>query len=200
MAKKPTKRAKPTQTEQQRTEALRLIRDKLDSQTMDERHVVEVFETPCASDKGQWVPVGSSRGPEPTTFSELWKNICQWREAWAVLDQTGEMQVPPEVYARFRGQYLALGGKLFRETENASRNLERLERACRQPVSPRARRIFEKLRSLPETDAMDTAALLNWLGRTQPIDNIDDGTLRRALRELEPYGLQNRKKIGYYIH
>jgi hypothetical protein len=69
--------------------------------------------------------------------------------------------------------------------------------SIRQPVSKRAGRILEKLRSLPEHKGMDTSALLAYLQSLG--DNIDDGTLRKALRELEPYGIDNRPKIGYFV-
>ena len=72
------------------------------------------------------------------------------------------------------------------------------ERSERKPVGQRAGWILEKLRSLPEYEGMTTPALIAWLSREHKID-IDDSTLRKHLKQLEPYGLKNMPKIGYYI-
>jgi hypothetical protein len=96
--------------------------------------------------------------------------------------------------------YLDLDGGPYPETGDASRDLETLEKGCRvkEPVSKRAGLILDKLKSLPEHEAMNTAALLAWLSKFHH-DDIDDATLRRTLREMKPYGLLNKPKIGYYL-
>lgn len=68
----------------------------------------------------------------------------------------------------------------------------------REPVTKRAGLILDKLRSLPEQKGMTTSALLAWLSKEHN-DDVDDKTLRRKLKELEPYGLQNKPKIGYFV-
>ena len=140
MAKKPTKRAKPTQTEQQRTEALRLIRDKLDSQSMDERHVVgadgvEVFETP--SDEGQWAPiVGREYLPhklKPTTLSELVEQIrCSKTFLNEILDGRVNQDRAKDDFAHFYRTYVELDGTPYTpKTENWHYELTHLEERCR---------------------------------------------------------------------
>jgi hypothetical protein len=68
----------------------------------------------------------------------------------------------------------------------------------KEPVSVRARRIFDKLKSLNPREAMTTNQLLDWLSRDHN-DTVDDGTLRRALKELSSHGVYNKKRIGYCI-
>jgi hypothetical protein len=67
------------------------------------------------------------------------------------------------------------------------------------PVSPNAGLIYQKLKSLKKPNhAMKTDDLLFWLGKEHG-KHIDEGVLRRHLKELEPYGITNKKRIGYYI-
>jgi len=72
------------------------------------------------------------------------------------------------------------------------------EESIRLPVSKRAGRILERLKSLPESGAMDTSALMAWYN-TEYQEAIDDRMLRKALSELKPYGLQNKPKTGYFV-
>ena len=66
------------------------------------------------------------------------------------------------------------------------------------PVSKRAGLIYDKLKSLtPPKHGMTTNELLDWL--SQERENIDEKTLRRHLNELKPYGLDNKRRIGYYL-
>jgi hypothetical protein len=69
----------------------------------------------------------------------------------------------------------------------------------REPVGPTASLILEKLRELPEHRGMDTEALLNWLAEKPRKIIIDAGTLRKHLKQLGPYGLKNKRKLGYYV-
>jgi len=45
---------------------------------------------------------------------------------------------------------------------------------------------------------MTTPELLDWLGQEHHV-YIDDKTLRNHLKELKPYGLMNRPRIGYFL-
>ncbi len=66
------------------------------------------------------------------------------------------------------------------------------------PVSKRAGLIYDKLKSLiPPKHGMTTNELLDWLCKEG--ENIDDKTLRGHLNELKPYGLDNKRRIGYYL-
>jgi len=68
----------------------------------------------------------------------------------------------------------------------------------REPVSELAGLILDKLRTLQEHQGMNTNALLDWLGEEHST-YISDGTLRKHIKELYPYGLKNKPKIGYYV-
>jgi len=66
------------------------------------------------------------------------------------------------------------------------------------PISKTARLILHKLKQLDPEEAMLTSDILDWLS-----DNhnkiIDESTLQRHLREIKPYGLTNKPRIGYFI-
>lgn len=66
------------------------------------------------------------------------------------------------------------------------------------PLSPKARLIYEKLSILKVHEAMTTPEILDWLSQEHQKD-IDEGTLGKLLKEIKPYGLQNKPRIGYYI-
>lgn len=74
------------------------------------------------------------------------------------------------------------------------------------PMGATATLIYEKLLQLPKHRGMDTNALLDWLSDAKAANKesretiiIDDGTLRKHLRQIEPYGLQNKPRVGYYL-
>ncbi len=85
----------------------------------------------------------------------------------------------------------------FNEIESKAKAMP-LPAAVKEPVSPLARIIFDKLNSLRPLDAMTTEQLLDWLSKMHN-KTIDDKTLRLALTELEPYGKANKPRTGYYI-
>ncbi|TKJ32306.1 MAG: hypothetical protein CEE38_23400 [Planctomycetes bacterium B3_Pla] len=66
------------------------------------------------------------------------------------------------------------------------------------PLSPKAKLIYEKLLSLEEHEAMKTDEILDWLASEHRI-YLDEGTLRKHLKEIKSYGLNNKPRIGYYI-
>jgi hypothetical protein len=74
------------------------------------------------------------------------------------------------------------------------------------PMGATATLIYEKLLQLPKHRGMDTNALLDWLSDAKAANKesretiiIDDGTLRKHLKQIEPYGLQNKPRVGYYL-
>ena len=67
-----------------------------------------------------------------------------------------------------------------------------------EPLSPKARLIYEKLLGLKQSEAMTTPEILDWLSREHQKD-IDEGTFGKLLKEIKPYGLKNKPRIGYYI-
>lgn len=66
------------------------------------------------------------------------------------------------------------------------------------PLGKVATLLYEKLKSLPEHKAMNTPELSQWLADEHK-HLMDDATLRNHLKQLEPYGIQNKTRIGYYI-
>jgi len=85
------------------------------------------------------------------------------------------------------------------QTKSAKSISGQTEHSDRKPVSKRAGLILKKLRSLPEHEGMTMPNLLEWLSVEHKIWP-DEGTVRRYLKELDPYGLKRDKpKIGYYI-
>ncbi len=71
--------------------------------------------------------------------------------------------------------------------------------STKEPLSKNARFIYEKLQTLNEHQAMTTPEIQNWIHEKHKI-NLDEGTWSKTLRkELEPYGLKNRPKVGYYL-
>jgi len=67
------------------------------------------------------------------------------------------------------------------------------------PLTKKARLIRDKLKTLPEGDAMTRKEILDWLaGLDDPI-YMDEGRFNKIRKELLPYGLQNKPRIGYYF-
>lgn len=67
------------------------------------------------------------------------------------------------------------------------------------PLGDVAGKIYEKLMSLPEHKGMTSPMLSDWLCQEHRII-LDDSTIRKNhLKQLKPYGLKGKKKIGYYI-
>lgn len=92
-------------------------------------------------------------------------------------------------------------GIIFYDGESKSRLADAV-RAYRPPDKPPlgevATLLYEKLKSLPGHIALTTSELLDWLSKEHDRE-MDEATLRRHLRQLIPYGIQNDRRIGYYI-
>jgi hypothetical protein len=75
-----------------------------------------------------------------------------------------------------------------------------------QPLTHKARIIYNKLASLPEGHAMLTGEIQKWYETEYDENsdedtgrNLDDGTWKKIRKELLPYGLQNKPRVGYFI-
>ncbi|MCJ7729847.1 MAG: hypothetical protein MUO27_08245 [Sedimentisphaerales bacterium] len=73
-----------------------------------------------------------------------------------------------------------------------------------QPLTPKALVIYEKLCSLKTYDAMTLPKIQNWFFSEYQKNiklpkNLDEGTWKDIRKELLPYGLMNKPKVGYYI-
>ena len=67
-----------------------------------------------------------------------------------------------------------------------------------EPVSKNARLIYEKLIMLQEHEAMTRPQILDWLADEKEIF-LDEGTFNKIRKELKPYNLENKPRIGYFI-
>ena len=60
--------------------------------------------------------------------------------------------------------------------------------------------IYEKLKTLPEHKAMQIQEISNYLDEILDEVPPDNDTIRkRHLPQLEPYGIEHIKRIGYYL-
>lgn len=71
--------------------------------------------------------------------------------------------------------------------------------APKEPVGKVAGLILERLQQLPTHRAMNTSELLDWLAEAPREIIIDESTLRKHLRQLEPYGLVHKARIGFFL-
>lgn len=67
-----------------------------------------------------------------------------------------------------------------------------------EPLSRRARIVYERLLALKAHEAMTFPEIQDYY-ESQTEKNLDEGTWKDLRRELEPYGLANKRKVGYYI-
>ena len=66
------------------------------------------------------------------------------------------------------------------------------------PLSKAAALIYEKLLTLKPHEAMLTRQIQDWY-EEETGRNLDEGTWKKLHKEMEPYGLKNRRRAGYYI-
>jgi len=66
------------------------------------------------------------------------------------------------------------------------------------PLSKAAVLIYEKLLTLRQHEAMLTSQIQDWYEEATG-SNLDEGTWKNLRKEMEPYGLKNRPRVGYYI-
>jgi hypothetical protein len=67
-----------------------------------------------------------------------------------------------------------------------------------QPLTEKARLIYKKLLILEQHEAMTLPEIQDWFYKTKEKD-LDEGTWKDIRKELIPYGLKNKPRVGYYI-
>jgi hypothetical protein len=91
--------------------------------------------------------------------------------------------------------FLALKGWLTNEIlarEQAS------NKTSKPPLTKRTYKIYEKLCSLEQGQAMTTPDIQEWWYK-ETGKQLDEGEFKRIRRALKPYGMKNMPKVGYYI-
>jgi len=79
--------------------------------------------------------------------------------------------------------------------------LEKHERPERRKLGKIASLIYEKLCSLPEHKAMQLPEIVIWLYESSNYEiNLAESNIYNYLKQLEPWGLQHDKRIGYSIN
>jgi len=68
----------------------------------------------------------------------------------------------------------------------------------RKPLGEIPALLYEHLLTLPEHKAMNGPAILEWLAKKSHVVS-EDTFYKDILPVLEPYGLMNKKRIGYHI-
>ncbi len=72
-----------------------------------------------------------------------------------------------------------------------------------KPLTSKAQAVYELLKTLPPGRAMTGPEILERLDYKEPDPKkrvrMDDGTFKRVCKELRPYGLSNRPRVGYYL-
>jgi len=124
--------------------------------------------------------------------------IVDWRKIVLVVKRTLDEGVEFLLNTILSGSYTTREHPNIYLIRNALNEGKNRPEDKKEPVSKRAGLIYDKLKSLtPPKHGMTTNELLDWL--SQERENIDEKTLRRHLNELKPYGLDNKRRIGYYL-
>jgi hypothetical protein len=141
---------------------------------------------------------GVVQGIYPESFRVLWNLVQLWgneifiRRVWDYCRDSGFFGEASQTEQT--GDH-ALSGKLAVRLAAASGG-NVLE--TKTPLLKNARLIYEKLKSLPEHQAMTRPEILNWLAKECEI-YLDEGEFNRLRKELKTRGLKNRPRVGYYI-
>ena len=154
--------------------------------------------------------------PDPTIWPEyrdavfaLFGNLlpCYYATLAVIYDYKGiKRDFIVQLVDEFRltmSMYIAKGLRSYDElTVNESlRRVETdlLEHSKKEPLTKKAGLIYEKLKSLQEHEAMTLPEIQNWLWDEHHI-RLDEGEWgQRTKKELKPYGLENRPRVGFYI-
>ena len=84
------------------------------------------------------------------------------------------------------------------QTDKAGDTAKKHENPKLQPLTKKAGLIYKKLCALQPHEAMTLPDIQTWLYNKHKID-LDEGTWKDIRKELIPYGLKNRPRVGYYI-
>ncbi len=119
----------------------------------------------------------------------------------ARFDSMGRFEVD---YAALRTHLRTVCGWNGTDVENAtwkavvSTLREREQPQEPEPLSRRARIVYERLLVLKAHEAMTFPEIQDYY-ESKTEKSLDEGTWKDLKRELDPYGLANRPKVGYYI-
>lgn len=91
-----------------------------------------------------------------------------------------------------------VAGKEEAEATPSERDADAPNAERKEPLTQKGRLIYAKLRSLEEHEAMTLPEIQDWLDTDHDI-NLDEGTWKTIRKELKPYGVDNRAKVGYFI-
>lgn len=142
-----------------------------------------------------------------------------WREPYTALDIVYDEQLRGWLLSDVQGYILSLcerhdlpapvcarpdqgrGSILTRLREwclTACEQVKEVKQDTPEPLSKRARIVYERLLTLKRHEAMTFPEIQDYY-ESETEKNLDEGTWKDLRRELGPYGLQNRPKVGYYI-
>jgi len=130
------------------------------------------------------------------------------RAGWIKKTPTG-VKLPTTMFTDFDGYAVGIAKRLRKENPAlppVPAKLDDLQNWCidakakldAEPLSKNARLIYEKLKSLPKHEAMTRTEILDWLGDKHEV-YMDEGTFNKKRKELLPYGLKNKPRIGYWF-
>lgn len=109
--------------------------------------------------------------------------------------------IPSEI-ARIKSEVIrkfgAEGKTRNSKTEDEPQQTTRDNKARPQPLTKKARLIYDKLCALQPHEAMTLPEIQEWLYAEHRI-NLDEGTWKNIRKELLPYGLKNTRRIGYFL-
>jgi hypothetical protein len=87
----------------------------------------------------------------------------------------------------------------FNASAGPPATLKNIGESNRSPLSKKAQLIYEKLKSLPEHEAMTLPAIQHWFEVECRHGSLDTGTWKKIRKQLLLYGLQNKPKVGYFL-
>lgn len=108
------------------------------------------------------------------------------------LSRTGPMDPDEERWVT------GLQGETYDLAVHLDHAWEAMSGARREPLSDEARLVYAQLCSLPETDAMAEKEIVRFLGAQGFL--VGENRVRKRIRkELEPYGIEHKAGVGYFI-
>jgi hypothetical protein len=137
--------------------------------------------------------------PNNETVADLLKEFGPW--PWMPDDEDDEINGRawagmPLWFGKYGDRLKALIGAALKQVRLQDR-LEALKR--RRKLGKTASLIYEKLLTLPEHKAMLLPEIVQWLWDEHEINLTDSTIHQKHLNQLEPWGLQHDRRIGYSI-
>jgi hypothetical protein len=134
-------------------------------------------------------------------------NKPNWRPVWNTILEN--CKSPPaqsleDVYQQIAGSFpgqatnysFVTGLGPSEETER-NRKLPLVQE--REPLGRNARALYKHFITLPEEDAMTGPEIEQWFADPPRKTMLSKSVVSDIIKELEPYGIQNKARIGYYI-